>query len=132
LLTGDHSLWYEYVKILLHQALCDLDEATAALPRPVQMAIAEELQTEGQDLPAEWQLYSGLYKSLMPRQPSIRRLSRPRTASHPHRVHEPQRLSSQEHAPHQTITERRKRSFQLRPAHQAVIAHAASKSRDDR
>jgi len=56
LLQGTHSLWYEYVKVLLHQALQDLDEATANLPAPIRTAITAELSTEAQhlhDLPSK-------------------------------------------------------------------------------
>lgn len=50
LLQGTHSLWYEYVKVLLHQALQDLDETTANLPAPIHTAITAELSTEAQHL----------------------------------------------------------------------------------
>jgi len=56
LLQGAHSLWYEYVKILLHQALLDLDEATANLPAPIRTAITAELSAEAQhfqDMPSK-------------------------------------------------------------------------------
>ncbi|SDN05349.1 hypothetical protein SAMN04489726_4663 [Allokutzneria albata] len=46
LLEGSHSLWYEQAKMLLHQALTDLDDAIAAVPAPVQKAIAAELEVE--------------------------------------------------------------------------------------
>ncbi|MFG1607589.1 hypothetical protein [Actinoplanes sp. NPDC049265] len=58
LLTGDHSLWYEYVKVLFHQALTDLDGATAPQPQTVRTAIATEVATEGQQLAAEWQRFT--------------------------------------------------------------------------
>ncbi|MGW1682721.1 hypothetical protein [Saccharopolyspora sp. NPDC002376] len=46
LLEGAHSLWYEQVKVLLHQTLSDLDEATTAVPAPVRSAISAELGAE--------------------------------------------------------------------------------------
>jgi hypothetical protein len=46
LLTGAHSLWYEYAKLLLHRALTDLDAAIAPTPAPVQTAIEAELGAE--------------------------------------------------------------------------------------
>jgi hypothetical protein len=55
---GAHSLWYEYVKVLLSHALNDLDQATAGLPAPVQTAIAAEVRLEGEQLTAEWRYYS--------------------------------------------------------------------------
>lgn len=50
LLDGAHSLWYEQVKVLLHQALADLDDATAVVPAPVRTAITEELEAEAHGL----------------------------------------------------------------------------------
>ncbi|MBB5856352.1 hypothetical protein ACFQ05_26100 [Amycolatopsis umgeniensis] len=50
LLLGTHSLWYEHVKLLLYQALTDLDHATASVPTPVQTAITAELEKEARDL----------------------------------------------------------------------------------
>ncbi|MFB9902859.1 hypothetical protein [Allokutzneria oryzae] len=50
LLEGAHSLWYEKATWLLHQALTDLDAATAAVPAPVQKAITAELETEARGL----------------------------------------------------------------------------------
>lgn len=50
LLTGTHSLWYENVCLLLHQALADLDRAVQAVPEPVGIAIAAELETEARHL----------------------------------------------------------------------------------
>lgn len=52
LLNGAHSLWYEQVKLLLHQALVDLDDAVSAVPPPVRMAIETELETEARELRA--------------------------------------------------------------------------------
>jgi hypothetical protein len=52
LVQGAHSLWYEHVKILLRQALQDLDKATADLPTPIRTAITAELNTEAQHLRA--------------------------------------------------------------------------------
>ncbi|MEV0679391.1 hypothetical protein AB0I60_22995 [Actinosynnema sp. NPDC050436] len=46
LLTGAHSLWYEYVKALLHDSLLYLDECTARVPEPVRLAIEAEVETE--------------------------------------------------------------------------------------
>jgi hypothetical protein len=54
LLQGTHSLWYEYVKVLLHQGLLDLDEATGNLPAPIRTAVTAELITEGQQLHARY------------------------------------------------------------------------------
>lgn len=53
LLNGAHSLWYEHVKVLLHHALTDLDDAMAAVPAPVQTAINAELETEARELRGE-------------------------------------------------------------------------------
>ncbi|PRW64762.1 hypothetical protein [Actinopolyspora mortivallis] len=50
LLTGAHSLWYELVKLRLHEALTDLDNAIAAVPTPVRTAITAELETEERNL----------------------------------------------------------------------------------
>lgn len=50
LLEGNHSLWYEHVKLLLHRALTDLDRAVASLPAPVRTAITAELEKEARDL----------------------------------------------------------------------------------
>lgn len=50
LLQGTHSLWYEYVKVLLNQALRDLDQATADLPGPIRTAITAELSAEAEHL----------------------------------------------------------------------------------
>jgi hypothetical protein len=50
LLEGVHSLWYEQVKVLLYQALVDLDEATTMVPPPVLTAITSELETEARGL----------------------------------------------------------------------------------
>lgn len=59
LLTGTHSLWYELVKLLLHQALTDLDDAMANVPEPVQTAIIAELEEEAHELRGELARYSG-------------------------------------------------------------------------
>ncbi|MFC3897985.1 hypothetical protein ACFOWZ_41515 [Lentzea rhizosphaerae] len=58
LLEGAHSLWYEQAKALLHEALADLDEATAVVPPPVGKAIAAELEAEVRGLDAAWTEYS--------------------------------------------------------------------------
>ncbi|RKS76503.1 hypothetical protein BZB76_1859 [Actinomadura pelletieri DSM 43383] len=50
LLEGVHSLWYELVKLLLWQALTDLDTAMAAVPGPVRTAIEAELAAEAREL----------------------------------------------------------------------------------
>ena len=50
LLEGAHSLWYEYVKLLLHQALIDLDAALSSLPVPVQTAVKAEIEVEASAL----------------------------------------------------------------------------------
>lgn len=50
LLHSTHSLWYGYVKLLLHQALMDLDAALAAAPAPVRTAIIAELEAEERGL----------------------------------------------------------------------------------
>jgi hypothetical protein len=52
LLTGAHSLWYEYAKLSLHQALTDLDAALAPVPPPVRTAVAAELDAEVRNLRA--------------------------------------------------------------------------------
>ncbi|MFE0379809.1 hypothetical protein ACFW1M_30585 [Streptomyces inhibens] len=50
LLSGAHSLWYEYACLQLHQALADLDDALAAVPGPILIAINAELETEAREL----------------------------------------------------------------------------------
>jgi hypothetical protein len=50
LLTGAHSLWYEYAKLLLHRALTELDAIVAPAPAPVQTAIEAELDAEVRSL----------------------------------------------------------------------------------
>ncbi|ASU82589.1 hypothetical protein CDO52_07135 [Nocardiopsis gilva YIM 90087] len=50
LLTGTHSLWYEYACLQLHQALADLDDALATVPEPVRIAIDAELEAEAREL----------------------------------------------------------------------------------
>ncbi|GAB2771150.1 hypothetical protein [Streptomyces daliensis] len=50
LLSGAHSLWYESVCLELHQALADLDDALAAVPQPVRLAIGTELEREAREL----------------------------------------------------------------------------------
>ncbi|MEV7286860.1 hypothetical protein AB0O01_20205 [Streptomyces sp. NPDC093252] len=50
LLSGAHSLWYEYARPELHQALADLDEALTAVPEPIRIAIGSELETEARQL----------------------------------------------------------------------------------
>ncbi|MFH8787599.1 hypothetical protein [Streptomyces roseoverticillatus] len=50
LLSGAHSLWYEYACLELHQALVDLDAALAAVPEPIAIAINAELELEAREL----------------------------------------------------------------------------------
>jgi hypothetical protein len=50
LLEGAHSLWYEYVKLLLHEALIDLDVAMSSVPTPVQTAVKAEIEAEADAL----------------------------------------------------------------------------------
>ncbi|MGW2490550.1 hypothetical protein ACWCV9_25530 [Streptomyces sp. NPDC001606] len=50
LLSGAHSLWYEYACLELHQALADLDEALTEVPEPIRIAINAELETEARQL----------------------------------------------------------------------------------
>ncbi|MEU4804061.1 hypothetical protein [Actinosynnema sp. NPDC023587] len=50
LLTGAHSLWYEYVKALLHDSLLYLDESVEQVPEPVRLAISAELDAEARGL----------------------------------------------------------------------------------
>ncbi|GAB2924575.1 hypothetical protein [Streptomyces mayteni] len=52
LLNGAHSLWYELAVLRLHQALADLDNALAAAPPPVRIAVDAELVTEERELRA--------------------------------------------------------------------------------
>ncbi|GII75460.1 hypothetical protein Sru01_04420 [Sphaerisporangium rufum] len=59
LLTGTHSLWYEHVKLLLHGALADLDDALAKVPAPVGKAITAELEEEAHELRGELAYYAG-------------------------------------------------------------------------
>lgn len=55
---GTHSLWYEYVCLLLHQALADLDRVTAAVPEPVRTAVKAELEVEERELRDAYAEYS--------------------------------------------------------------------------
>jgi hypothetical protein len=50
LLSGAHSLWYEYACLQLHEALTDLDDALVAVPEPIQIAINAELEAEAREL----------------------------------------------------------------------------------
>ncbi|MFG1966082.1 hypothetical protein [Nonomuraea sp. NPDC049028] len=59
LLNGAHSLWYEHVKLLLHQALSDLDDAMAKVPEPVRAAVNAELEEEARELRGELADFSG-------------------------------------------------------------------------
>lgn len=59
LLSGAHSLWYEYVCLRLHQALVDLESALVALPDTVSRAIRSELEVEERELRAALADYSG-------------------------------------------------------------------------
>ncbi|MFC0108124.1 hypothetical protein [Kibdelosporangium aridum] len=70
LLVGAHSLWYE-VKVLLHQALTDLDIAVAAVPEPVRKAISAELEAEAHALKDELAEYREGVESSPPEGPRI-------------------------------------------------------------
>ncbi|GAA0256117.1 hypothetical protein GCM10010492_66240 [Saccharothrix mutabilis subsp. mutabilis] len=59
LLVGAHSLWYEYVKALLHDGLIRLDRAVESVPAPVRKAIEAELLVEERDLRAALAGYNG-------------------------------------------------------------------------
>ncbi|WP_432032147.1 hypothetical protein [Streptomyces antibioticus] len=59
LLTGAHSLWYEYVCLRLHQALADLESALVALPDTVSRAIRAELEVEADELRVALDDFSG-------------------------------------------------------------------------
>ncbi|MEW2029471.1 hypothetical protein AB0901_02950 [Streptomyces roseifaciens] len=59
LLSGSHSLWYEYVCLRLHQALADLENALVTVPDTVSRAIRAELAAEEHDLCAALDDYSG-------------------------------------------------------------------------
>ncbi|GGX08640.1 hypothetical protein [Streptomyces noursei] len=59
LLTGAHSLWYEYVCLRLHQALADLESALVDLPDTVSRAIRAELEVEEHELRAALADFSG-------------------------------------------------------------------------
>lgn len=59
LISGAHSLWYEYVKMVLREALEDLDKANTAVPDPVRAAIEAELATEVSQLQVALAEYSG-------------------------------------------------------------------------
>ena len=50
LLRTTHSLWYGYAKLLLHQALAELDVVLADVPGPVRTAICAELVAEERGL----------------------------------------------------------------------------------
>lgn len=52
LLSGSHSLWYEYVCLRLHFALADLESALATVPDTVSRAIRSELEVERRELAA--------------------------------------------------------------------------------
>jgi hypothetical protein len=56
---GEHSLWYEYAMLALHQALADLDTAIAAMPSPVRTAITAELEAEARALRVGLYEYEG-------------------------------------------------------------------------
>lgn len=59
LLSGAHSLWYEYVSLRLHQALADLENALVAVPDMVSRAIHSELEVEESELRAAIDDFSG-------------------------------------------------------------------------
>ena len=46
LLIGAHGLWYDFVRLELHQALRDLDDALAVVSPPVVTAVNAELEAE--------------------------------------------------------------------------------------
>lgn len=50
LLHGEHSLWYEFIRLSLHRALGDLDEALSVVPAPVSKAVEAELESEARAL----------------------------------------------------------------------------------
>ncbi|WP_412542985.1 hypothetical protein R8Z50_11020 [Longispora sp. K20-0274] len=58
LLVGAHSLWFENAKILLHEALVDLDAALEGCAPPVRLAILAELEVEVRDLKATHLMFS--------------------------------------------------------------------------
>ncbi|MFC6067105.1 hypothetical protein [Streptomyces ochraceiscleroticus] len=66
LLSGAHSLWYEYVCLRLHQALADLDSALVALPDTVSRAIRSELEVEESELRAALDDFSGTFSESDP------------------------------------------------------------------
>ncbi|WP_405954221.1 hypothetical protein [Streptomyces phaeochromogenes] len=59
LLSGAHSLWYEYVCLRLHQALADLENALVAVPDPIKIAIRSELNVEESELRSAVAEFSG-------------------------------------------------------------------------
>ncbi|MFG2962187.1 hypothetical protein ACGFZS_02785 [Streptomyces sp. NPDC048288] len=59
LLSGAHSLWYEYVCLRLHQALADLENELGAVPDTVSRAISSELELEKEGLCAALDEFSG-------------------------------------------------------------------------
>lgn len=59
LLDGEHSLWYAYVCLRLHRALADLEDALAAVPDPVRVAVRAELSVEERELRAAVAEFSG-------------------------------------------------------------------------
>ncbi|MCX5072674.1 hypothetical protein OHA84_27835 [Streptomyces sp. NBC_00513] len=59
LLSGAHSLWYEYVCLRLHQALTDLENTLVAVPDTVSRAIRSELEAEEHELYAALDDFSG-------------------------------------------------------------------------
>ncbi|MEW9520848.1 hypothetical protein [Streptomyces tubercidicus] len=50
LLSGAHSLWYEYACLELHQSLVDLDDALLAVPEPIRIAVNAELEAKAREL----------------------------------------------------------------------------------
>jgi hypothetical protein len=71
LLEGAHSLWYEQVMVLLHEALTDLDIAVAAVPEPVKKAISAELEADARGLRDELADYT---EGVEPPEPGKRRV----------------------------------------------------------
>ncbi|QJT00039.1 hypothetical protein G9272_06880 [Streptomyces asoensis] len=59
LLSGAHSLWYEYVCLRLHQALADLENALGTVPDTVSRAVHSELEVVQSELRAAIDDFSG-------------------------------------------------------------------------
>ena len=50
LLEGAHSLWYEHIKAVLHDALTWLDDSMALVPAPIRTALDAEVEAEARGL----------------------------------------------------------------------------------